>query len=75
MPRDADTPICGLGKTKCYYRARDNLMKVRIWNAYQASEEQYLSLKLMVERCNCLPACNSITYDTEILSNESSDNK
>lgn len=55
--RDVSTPICGSKNIKCYNSVRDNLLKDSITGS-------------TVNRpCNCLPACNSITYDAEISQN------
>lgn len=64
MPRDAKTPICGAAKISCYTRAESLLLvKTRV----QKITQRYSLKPVKVRSCNCLPACTSITYDTEIL--------
>ncbi|XP_037032179.1 pickpocket protein 28-like [Bradysia coprophila] len=61
MPRDKDTPICGIAKIDCYNEAENNLTK------QQFVEESTLEPGAeRVTSCNCLPACTSIIYDAEI---------
>lgn len=56
-PRDATTPICGSKNIECYQSVRDNLLIANITSTSVSRP------------CNCLPACNSITYDAEISQN------
>lgn len=57
LPRDASTPVCGTDKISCYNSVRNNLLRANI------------SPTSVNRPCNCLPACNSITYDAEISQN------
>lgn len=60
-------PICGPSKSACWRWAKNNLYKgpIRTRN-FNVTEEQEIRLNQLIEECNCLPACNSITYDVEI---------
>lgn len=54
MPRDDDTPICGVFNVLCYISVENTL-----W-------EDAGSKDPAINKCNCLPACSSISYDAEI---------
>lgn len=56
MPHDSGTPICGIAKVSCYDWAENHLL--------EDTEEFQSSVK--IGDCNCLPACTSISYDSEI---------
>ncbi|XP_030376071.1 pickpocket protein 28 [Scaptodrosophila lebanonensis] len=65
MPRTLDMPVCGEDKIYCYDRAERKLLvrefhRLRDLNAadgVQRGEEM---------ACNCMPACTSLVYNTEI---------
>ncbi|XP_059608203.1 pickpocket protein 28-like [Phlebotomus argentipes] len=61
MPRHADTPICGSAMIQCYRQAEYELLQLEI--------QEDLS-KISNRTCNCLPACTSIVYDSEISQTE-----
>lgn len=52
MPRHESTPVCGLQKLRCVDRV-ENEYAVRI-------------MEKKANDCNCLPACQSISYDAEL---------
>lgn len=56
MPHGSDTPICGIAKVNCYNWAENDLL--------EDTDEVESSTK--IGSCNCLPACTSISYDSEI---------
>ncbi|KAJ6649409.1 Pickpocket protein 28 [Pseudolycoriella hygida] len=56
MPHDDTTPICGVAKVNCYTDAEIHLLEDS--NSIEASTN--------IISCNCLPACTSISYDSEI---------
>jgi len=58
MLRDKNTSICGAAKISCFQLAEASFQRQTLLNLV-ASEQS--------RACNCLPSCNSITYDAEIL--------
>lgn len=56
---DEITPICGADKMKCYNDAEDKLIKSDFI-------EGLVGDSAVPKGCNCLPACTSITYESEI---------
>ncbi|XP_060664799.1 pickpocket protein 28 [Drosophila nasuta] len=67
MPRSLEMPVCGEEKIHCYERAeRDQLVhefqRVRFLNGGDTEEPQSGAQSA----CNCLPACTSLVYNTEI---------
>lgn len=56
MPHDDTTPICGIAKANCYNSAENDLLE----------STDAMELFRTVRSCNCLPACTSISYDSEI---------
>lgn len=52
MPRHETTPVCGLQKLRCVNRV-ENEYAVRI-------------MTKKANDCNCLPACESVSYDAEL---------
>ncbi len=57
LPRDATTKICSSKNIRCYHSVRDNLLK------------SHITPTSVSRPCNCLPACNSITYEAQISQN------
>ncbi|KAL5291210.1 hypothetical protein ACFFRR_010551 [Megaselia abdita] len=58
MPRNIETKVCGPAKIGCYKKAEYEVM---------LEEFQEIEKNPNAEtKCNCLPACTSITYDAEI---------
>jgi acid-sensing ion channel, other len=51
-----DVEICGASKISCLRKAEFELLQLQISQGLKEQEMQ----------CNCLPGCNSITYDVEI---------
>uniref|UniRef100_A0A182PJG9 Pickpocket n=1 Tax=Anopheles epiroticus TaxID=199890 RepID=A0A182PJG9_9DIPT len=60
MPRSNDTKICTLGEWDCMYQARWLLRPTH--DHYVPPDEHITD---MIQKCNCLPACSSVTYDVE----------
>ncbi|XP_055382439.1 pickpocket protein 28-like [Condylostylus longicornis] len=58
MPRDPLYDYCGATDIKCYREVRKNLLKVDGFKTI----------------CNCLPACTSIAYDSEVTQSLLKDN-
>ncbi|EDW80549.1 uncharacterized protein Dwil_GK11507 [Drosophila willistoni] len=66
MPRDMNMPVCGEDKIYCYDRAERELLvrefqRVRALN--MASDGDQIGVETA---CNCMPACTSLAYNTEI---------
>uniref|UniRef100_A0A182PN37 Pickpocket n=1 Tax=Anopheles epiroticus TaxID=199890 RepID=A0A182PN37_9DIPT len=59
LPRSADARICGLGKVSCSDTALSVLEEMDLLHELNKTDN-------FLERCNCLPACNSLSYNTEI---------
>uniref|UniRef100_A0A182HXE9 Uncharacterized protein n=1 Tax=Anopheles arabiensis TaxID=7173 RepID=A0A182HXE9_ANOAR len=60
MPRSNDTRVCPLSMFHCMYDVK--------WIVYDIDDPQRPvneKITAMVDRCNCLPACSSISYDVE----------
>ncbi|KAH8411341.1 hypothetical protein KR215_002417 [Drosophila sulfurigaster] len=67
MPRSLEMPVCGEEKIHCYERAErdqlvDEFQRVRFLNGGDTEEPQGGAQSA----CNCLPACTSLVYNTEI---------
>ncbi|KOB76548.1 Gonad-specific amiloride-sensitive sodium channel 1 [Operophtera brumata] len=60
MPHDNSSQICAENKLWCMEDAHDNMV----------NEELRLELAKNATGCRCLPACNSVEYDAEILKTE-----
>lgn len=56
MPHDETTPICGIAKVNCYVDAEGSLLE----------DTDEIAESRKIGGCNCLPACTSISYDSEI---------
>uniref|UniRef100_A0A1I8Q523 Pickpocket protein 28-like n=1 Tax=Stomoxys calcitrans TaxID=35570 RepID=A0A1I8Q523_STOCA len=63
MPRFKDMPVCGEDKILCYSSAYNKLL-VKQFKDGLASEDGLAHLPL--DDCNCMPACTSLEYETEI---------
>ncbi|XP_055382443.1 pickpocket protein 28-like, partial [Condylostylus longicornis] len=59
MPRSQNTPICGPTDIECYYEDANSLLRQQLLKGYKGEVLHDLD-------CDCLPACTSITYETEI---------
>lgn len=55
------TTVCGAGNKFCYEKAEEKLYGEDVIDGLQ---DRYA--KSFREKCNCLPACTSITYDMKI---------
>lgn len=62
MPRTIETPVCDEQKIQCYDLAEDDLLRHEFADGLTDSElsESHKS------RCNCLPSCTSLAYNTEL---------
>ncbi|XP_005176877.1 pickpocket protein 28-like [Musca domestica] len=60
MPRFPEMEICGEDKIKCYRKAKEQL------RLQQFSEGLKKANGPSMADCNCMPACTSLDYDTEI---------
>ncbi|XP_038112216.1 pickpocket protein 28 [Culex quinquefasciatus] len=58
MPRSAGTRVCSTAEQKCIMEAHHNMLKVL--------SESRMNNKLIVSACNCMSACSSINYLTEV---------
>lgn len=61
MPRSPATPVCGISKLECCAEAKKNLFKQK-FEEEKASDER----GKRKSKCDCLPSCSGIEYDTEI---------
>ncbi|XP_073848275.1 pickpocket protein 28-like [Musca autumnalis] len=59
MPRNPETPVCGSDKLSCYRKAKDNLL-------FKQFKQGLKKTKPSIDDCDCLPACTSLDYETEI---------
>lgn len=57
-PGNDTTPVCGVAKMKCYNYAED-------YDYFHGLVGRWIT-----EKCNCLPACTSITYEAEVMPND-----
>ncbi|XP_017463143.1 PREDICTED: pickpocket protein 28-like [Rhagoletis zephyria] len=62
MPRTLDMPVCAENKIFCYDKAEDILLLREFRQGLKESHLNYLG----ATECNCLPACTSLVYNTEI---------
>ncbi|CAD6996199.1 unnamed protein product [Ceratitis capitata] len=62
MPRTLEMPICAENKIFCYDRAEDILLMREFRQGLKEFPLNYLG----TTECNCLPACTSLVYNTEI---------
>lgn len=60
MPRGPNVRICGVSLQSCYEEATVELLEMEVRNREQPRRLGF------VDDCNCLPACTSILYNTEI---------
>uniref|UniRef100_A0A1I8NUL2 Pickpocket protein 28-like n=1 Tax=Stomoxys calcitrans TaxID=35570 RepID=A0A1I8NUL2_STOCA len=63
MPRSAETPVCGADKLSCYRMANEKLLFQQFTQDWQSKRETSIGT---LENCDCLPACTSLDYETEI---------
>ncbi|KAM7363079.1 ripped pocket [Cochliomyia hominivorax] len=62
MPRTMDMPVCGEDKIHCYAKAEDDLLFKEFSEGLKNTDFNYRG----ETECNCLPACTSLAYNTEI---------
>ncbi|EDW34295.1 GL21653 [Drosophila persimilis] len=65
MPRNMDMPVCGEDKIYCYDRAERQLL-VREFHRVKALNAERDAPRGVETACNCMPACTSLAYNTEI---------
>lgn len=65
MPRSLDMPVCGEEKIYCYDRAERELL-VREFRRVRSLNVAGETPKGAETACNCMPACTSLIYNTEI---------
>ncbi|BFF90118.1 pickpocket protein 28 [Drosophila madeirensis] len=65
MPRNMDMPVCGEDKIYCYDRAERELL-VREFHRVKALNAAREDPRGVESACNCMPACTSLVYNTEI---------
>ncbi|XP_017770444.1 PREDICTED: pickpocket protein 28-like [Nicrophorus vespilloides] len=63
MPHTESTPICGSGNTICMAMAVHKLLAVQVDEGISSFHEGDDEIK--EGKCNCLPACTSLTYNAE----------
>uniref|UniRef100_T1GZT5 Uncharacterized protein n=1 Tax=Megaselia scalaris TaxID=36166 RepID=T1GZT5_MEGSC len=62
MPRTEDMKVCNETSIKCYDEAEDELLKVEFSEGLIDSSFNHRGRT----KCHCLPACTSLSYNTEI---------
>ncbi|ALC49619.1 rpk [Drosophila busckii] len=65
MPRTLDMPVCGEDKIYCYDRAERELL-VREFQRVRSLSVAGETQRGAETACNCMPACTSLVYNTEI---------
>ncbi|XP_017081775.2 pickpocket protein 28 [Drosophila eugracilis] len=65
MPRNMYMPVCGEDKIHCYDRAERELL-VREFMRVRALNSARDYSRGVESACNCMPACTSLVYNTEI---------
>lgn len=65
MPRSLDMPVCGEEKIYCYDRAERELL-VREFQRVRSLNVAGETPQGGESACNCMPACTSLIYNTEI---------
>lgn len=61
MPRNSKDPVCGYSKIYCYKKAKKDWIKLNF------EEEKWSDMHVKHNsKCNCLPSCMDIEYDSEI---------
>ncbi|XP_073811879.1 pickpocket protein 28-like [Musca autumnalis] len=62
MPHTAEMEICGEDKIRCYRKAKEQLKLQQFAEGLQKIN----GLEGVAADCNCMPACTSLDYETEI---------
>ncbi|KAK4874127.1 hypothetical protein RN001_013487 [Aquatica leii] len=62
MPHDEYTKLCGAGKTLCVHKASVSLLTSELEKNLDGKGKE---TKLGHQECDCLPACTSLTYNSE----------
>lgn len=65
MPRSLDMPVCGEDKIYCYNLAERELL-VREFHRVRSLNVVGEAPRGVETACNCMPACTSLVYNTEI---------
>ncbi|XP_045774541.1 pickpocket protein 28-like [Maniola jurtina] len=69
MPHGPDMAICNFGSLKCMSKAEMELSTMDIEDEGRGNVTIDEAIQI-ADACNCLPACTSITYDTEVIQTE-----
>uniref|UniRef100_A0A1I8NR71 Uncharacterized protein n=1 Tax=Stomoxys calcitrans TaxID=35570 RepID=A0A1I8NR71_STOCA len=64
MPRRAEMPVCGADKISCYRQAKGHLLLQQFTEGLQL--QRGVEGHSKEQKCDCLPACTSLDYETEI---------
>ncbi|XP_073811880.1 pickpocket protein 28-like [Musca autumnalis] len=64
MPHTAEMEICGENKIRCYRRAKEQLQLQQFAEGLQ--KVNGVEGTAVAADCNCMPACTSLDYETEI---------
>lgn len=62
MPRTLDMTVCSEDKIQCYSQAEDDLLFKEFSEGLKNTDFNYRG----ETECNCMPACTSLVYNTEI---------
>ncbi|XP_037940845.1 pickpocket protein 28-like isoform X1 [Teleopsis dalmanni] len=62
MPRSLYTPVCNEDKIYCYDRAENDLLMSEFTEGLKHTAFNFRG----PTKCNCMPACTSLTYNAEI---------
>lgn len=65
MPRSLDMPVCSEDKIYCYNMAERELLVREFHRVRKLNSNSDMSRDLETA-CNCMPACTSLVYNTEI---------
>nr|XP_034834374.1 pickpocket protein 28-like [Maniola hyperantus] len=69
MPHGPDMAVCNVGSLKCMNKAEMELSTMDIEDEGSGNVTIQEAIQI-ADACNCLPACTSITYDTEVVQTE-----
>lgn len=58
MPRLNSTPLCGMGKIRCFLKVKDSL-KAEVISRRQKIPSKYKT------HCKCYPTCVSLSYNVD----------
>lgn len=61
MPRFADSPLCGMSNAECFLEAKE-YVKIELITLTEDIKEIFEYENV----CNCMPTCNSISYEADV---------